>query len=281
MTQNSDFVRGYPWPVLEEGNRSFPDGEYAPEISMGADGASVTITHIMRGAPLIKRLLAEGTVCFGCTISVPITGFRKFITAPAKQEVQRIEWDQNQVGEPPFIHPLAVCAQEHEFTITGDDGVSPMWVGKRVKLAKGSKIVLGPFFRTASTLKHLITIEQKPELESGQLEIEASSSDGFYFKARVAEDLFKFLRQPGGVEAQKHRKSIMTHIVSCCFEQLHTNYKVDEDWDSYSNLKELAADMEDKGLGHWGNEDFKPEVAATALEPHRVPLAEDEEENEG
>ena len=279
MANSADAVRSFPWPVLEDGNLSFPDGKYEPEVDLGDDGHSASITHRITGAPLVERLVSEGAATFACTVSVPITGFRKLLTSDGI--AQRVTWDTEQVGEPPYLRPVVLCTRNTELTIKPEDGTSSAWVGKTIQLPKGAKLVFGPFIRPASALHNLLHVELDNGLQPGQLEIEASSNDGFYFKIRVAENLFHFLRQRGG-EHSLQRRSILVHAVSCCFEWLRKEYggESNEDWQAHQNLKALASEMEGKGIPLWTDEGFIPEKAATRWEPHRLPDIGADEEND-
>ena len=283
MPTNSDVVRSFPFPVLEEGNLSFPDGEYAPEIKTNEnDDCSVTINHRVTKAPFVERLVGCGEATCCCTVSIPVTGYRKLFTSPDGFE-QTIQWDSEWVGEPPVLRPLIVCKESTSHIFEKDDGVHELWVGRKITFSKGAKIALGPALRPVSSIQSLLSIEKDETLSPGCLRIEACPDQGFYFCVKVASNLFGFLQNPGGGDRNKHSRSILIHAVSSCFAVLSKDSQNENSengdgggWGEYSNLRALAGDMESKNLPLWDEDGFCPEVAATALYPHLVPKSDEE-----
>ncbi|MCY4209797.1 MAG: hypothetical protein OXD47_13135 [Gammaproteobacteria bacterium] len=277
MLKFSDTVRAFPFPVLEDGNLSFPEGEYLPEITSNDDGYSARIYHKVNNAPLIERFVNEGRAVCCCTVSVPITGYRELFTGSGFN--QDLQWDRNWVGGFPFLRPLIVCKDLISHKLCAEDGVHSMWVGQAISFDKGSKIAIGPDFRPVSSIQSLLSINKNESLASGQFRINEATDNGFYFKVEVASDLYKFLQQPGGGDHSKHRHSILIHAVSSCFALLAKDYREehgDKGWQPHSNLRALAGEMESKGLNVWDEDDFCPEFAATSLYPHQLPVPEEE-----
>lgn len=281
MATKSDEVRAFPYPVLEEGNLSFPDGEYTPRFEKGSDGYSADVSHTVHGAPLIERLVRDKQAVCCCTVSVPTTGYRRLHVAEEGSFQQQIKWDPDQVSEPPFVRPLIVCRKAIRHTLSQGDGVHEVWIGREIELEKGTKIVLGPIFRTKSSMQSLLSFERDDSLKRGQMRVVPRTEDGFYFAVKVASDMYDFIQKPGGGERSLHRGSILAHAVSSCFALLAKDYvKDDEDedgWRSYPNLRALDVDMESKGLSRWYMDDFCPEQAATSMHPHPIPSSEEDE----
>ncbi len=277
MPSIADIVRVFPHPVLEEGNLSFPNGEYAPELQIGTDGYSAVVRHIVREAPFIERLVERKQAVCSCTVSIPITGYRRLFGADGLE--QKIKLDDAQLGEPPILCPLIVCREEVRHTLSREDGVHQMWVNKEIRLEKGAKLAIGPAYRMMSSLQSLLSIEKDNSLQPGQIHVSSCSENGFYFNVRMASDLYAFVQKPGGEARYFHRSSILTHACSSCFALLakesRDNEEGEEGWRSYANLRALAAEMESKGLNIWNTEDFSPEEAATAMWPHRIPGQEE------
>ena len=282
MPTHSDIVRAFPFPVLEEGNLSFPEGEYAPDIKRNdKDDYSIRIYHKVTMAPLVERLIKDGRAACCCTVSIPITGYRKLFSSGDNFE-QEVIWDPDWVGEPPVLCPLIVCNETTNVTLGKEDGVHDLWVGLDVSFRKGAKIAIGPTLRPVSSMQSLLSIDRDESLGSGQLHIQPCPENGFYFSVKVASDLYIFLQNPGGGDHIKHRRSILIHAVSSCFALLNKEYKSendengDEGWQSYSNLRALAVEMESKEMTRWSDESFHPEVAATTLFPYLIPGLEEE-----
>ena len=49
MVQVGEIVRSLPYPVIEEGNLSYPNGEYLVETAPQQDGVSVLLNHAIKG----------------------------------------------------------------------------------------------------------------------------------------------------------------------------------------------------------------------------------------
>lgn len=273
----ADSVRVFLHPVLEEGNLSFPNGDYTPEIQIGTDGSSAVVRHIVRQAPFVERLVARKQAVCCCAISIPITGYRRLFWTDGFE--QKIKLDEAQLGEPPILRPLILCRQAVRHTLSREDGVHQMWVNKEIHLEKGTKLAIGPAYRMMSSLQSLLSIENDNSLQPGQIHVSGCSEDGFYFKVRMASDLYGFIQKPEGEARYFHRCSILTHACSSCFALLAKDYEDngegEDGWRSYANLRALAAEMENKGLNIWNTEDFSPEKAATAMWPHRIPSKEE------
>jgi len=279
MPGSSDAVRIFSYPVLVEGNLSFPEGEYDAEFQLGSDGCSATVVHKVQGAPFIENLVRQGRASCSCVFSIPITGYRRFFKGNTFR--QEINWQKDWVGEPPIIRPLIVCSEGMEYTLCEEDGVHQEWVGRKILFEKGMKIALGTFVRLSSSMQSLLSVEKDDSLESGQMRVVPCSEEGFYFKAKMAPNLYAFVQKPTGGDGPLHCGSIFTHVVSVCFSLLAKNYSEadgEEGWKSYANLRALASEMESKGLDVWDAEDFCPEEAATKMYPHRIPSVQDQDD---
>ena len=273
----SDLVRIFPYPVLQEGNLSFPQGKYSPRVEMDADGCSATVRHVLKGAPLITRLIEEKRATYACSVSIPVTSYRCF--HHSEDDVQQIAWSKDVVEGPAILHPMVVCLKPLQCNLSAADGVGEAWRGRDVVFEAGSKIALGTFFRTASSLQSLLSVVRDSELRPGQLFVKPCSEHGFYFTVHVAADLHDFLQRWGDEERHLHRNSIFTHVVSRCFELLAEQYGKEQDdgeggWRCYGNLVALASELQNRGLPIWDDESFVPEEAATAFHPHVVPRIE-------
>ncbi len=279
MPGASDSVRSFPYPALTEGSLSFPKGEYVSHIRPDANGHAAYIEHKIENAFFISNAIREKKAVCSCTVSIPITGYRKAFMNSLGGYSQKIEWDEDAVGQSPILQPLVVMCEEVEHKFTKEDGVHKMWVGETVILHKGAKIAVGETFRLMSAMESLLSIEKNEDADdSAQMRVTACTDSGFYFKVQVNSQLYEFLQRPGDGERYLHRNSILIHAVSCCFAILASDYsknEVDEDsWESFQNLKILHADMENRGIKTWDDDDFFPEEAATAMWPHVPPTQE-------
>ena len=275
MARFSDVVRSFQFPVLEEGNLSFPQGEYAPTIDH--HGCTARIEHRVVKASLIEHFVNKGKATCCCIVSIPKTAYRELHQYEGFH--QKIEWDSDWAGELPILRPLIVCQETFPHYLKEEDGVNDLWIGKRIEFQKGAKIAIGPDFRPMSAMQSLLSIAKDLTLNEGQIHIDPCVEDGFYFKVGVSENLYKFLQSPNGSGHLEHRNSIMTHAVSSCFVILAKDYSGNggEDWQNHSNLRALAREIKSRGLPAWYEDDFKPEKVATAWHPHQPSDMEEDE----
>lgn len=276
-SEPSEGVRSFAWPVLQRGNTSYPDGSYTAKIEPSRDRRSFWITHDIRGAPLIARLIDEERARYACTVASPIASYRMIHTSASP--THRVEWSHDDLGTPPLFIPLVVTTSEIRLTLAANaDGVAALWHGRSILLLKGSKLMIAPPFQLRSSLLQLLIFEVDESLSNGQFVVRPDTNDGFKFIVLMASDLHGFLRHP---RAHRHRSNIMTHIVSAALALLRHDHRDDgaEGWRSYGNLTALADHLENRGLPVWDDEDgFQPERVATALHPHLLPLLGEEDD---
>ena len=279
MARAGEVLRALPYPVLEDGNLSYPKGEYTVDTDLHEDGASVSIRHKIQSAPFLDRILSQGQAKYGCLVSVPLTGYRKLnLSSDAHQ---RVQWDMAVVGEPPMLRPLIVSVTEILHSFEADDGVAEAWQGRKIKVPKGARLASRGYLRASSSLFELLEINQDQNLPDGSFEVKPCEDDGFYFKVSVASNLSLFLRNSGGHE--DHRRSILTHIVNRCFEILKQDYSGQDDdgeaaeWEQFRNLKALSHELSRHDLPAWDEDGFPADKVATQLYPHQPSPPESEE----
>ena len=162
MAQVGDLVRSLPYPIIEEGNLSYPNGEYQVEITPQQGGVSVLLNHTVKGAPLLEHLISKGKAKYGCLVSVPLTGYRKLHLSDDAR--QRVEWDGGVVGEPPMLRPVIVSVEKVLCTLGPGDGVAKAWLGREIKIPKGARLALKSYLRPTSSLHHLLHVVQGARL---------------------------------------------------------------------------------------------------------------------
>lgn len=273
MGEPSFAVRSAPYPVLEAGSLSYPEGSYAVSAEAAGDGASVTITHKLSGAPFIEERLAAGSAEYGCLVSVPKTAYRKLHRS--REPVQTVGWPSNVVGEPPLLRPLVVTVEALDPRLGRDDGVAEPWQGRRLHLPCGARLAEADYLRAVSSRFDLLSVHPDKTRKPGSFVARASTEDGYYFRVDAAPDIYAFVQHPA--DHPRHRRSIVTHMASRCFELLAEESRKNEAeegeswWAQYRNLAALAAELRRQGLPTWDDEHFRPEEAATKLWPHEPP----------
>ena len=257
-------IRAHSHPVLEPGNLSYPDGCYTVDFSPGSDHSSFTIKHQIEGAPLIVRLLGQKRAQYVCTVSSPISAYRR--THVSDEAAHEIRWDMEDLGEPPLFTPMIVCTAARKLNLSQDqDGVHSLWNGAHISLQRGSRLALGHVIQLRSSIFHLLSLRKKEDLREGTFFVDVET-EPFRFHVNLSPDLHKFLKWS---EADPTRNNIMTHIVTACFALLQRDFSYDNE---DRNLLALGEFLESKNLPHWSDsENFRPEKVATALYAHILP----------
>ena len=267
--------RAFHWPVLEAGNRSYQDGVYSVVFEEKERGRSFTILHQVQAAQLIEEWMKAGKLNFICSVASPRSMYRGIHVSNTPQ--QTIEWVQEDLGEPPMFTPMLVTREEIRHTVDSKtDGLNPIWDGREIILNAGARVAVGQTFKFQSGLNGILEFNKDEELAPGQVRVEPSSENGFTFKVYLAPNLYNHLRYR---RKEMPGTNIMVHVVSTALGILQKDYSdaADEDgtgWQSYRNLVGLADLLQRHGAGLWSDENFKPELAATILYPHPVPIEE-------
>ena len=194
MAQVGEVVRSLPYPVLEDGNLSYPKGHYTVETIPQAGGVSVIIHHKVQGAPFLDRLIREGKSKYGCLVSVPLTGYRRLHLSDDAH--QRVEWNTGVVGEPPMLRPIIVSVANFSCKLGAEDGVAEAWQAQEVTFPRGARLALRGYLKASSSLNELLELNRDINLPAGSFEVRPCSEEGFYFKVSAASDLFEFLQDP-------------------------------------------------------------------------------------
>ena len=263
--------RAFQWPVLESGNGSFENGVYSVVCEDKEPGKSFFLEHEVQSAPLIEKWMQADKLVFVCTVASPRSMYRAL--HKACEPKQAIEWEQEDLGDFPMFTPMIVA--RHEIRHVADssaDGLSRIWDGKDLLLPRGARVAVGPTFRFQTGISGLLDFSLEPALESGRFRVEPSLDDGFKFKVYLAPDLYTYLRYQ---RSEAAGMNVMVHIVSATLACLRQDYPKDdgeEGWRSYPNLVGLADMLQQNGLPHWSHDDFRPEVVATDLYPHKLPI---------
>ena len=263
--------RGFPWPVLESGNGSFPDGAYSVHLTHREQGRSFDLRHHVEGASLIEAWIREGKTRFVCSVASPVSAYRE--VAVSSEASHCVAWRPDDLGSYPLFTPMIVCAEDIDYRIDWErDGVNPMWDRVDLHLAKGSRLAVCHTFALQSGLVGLLDLGKDAGLGSGQFYIKDSTENGFRFKVKLAPDLHRHLRERIN-QQDAGGANVMTHIVSAALACLQRNYADDdgeEGWRSYPNLVSLAHQLEEKRQPGWWEDDFRPEKVATVLHPHKI-----------
>ena len=264
-------VRTQHFPALEAGNISYPHGRYIVNFEPGLDQRSFSMFHSVENAPLIAQLIEDTNVLYICAVSSPISSYRKVHISNECQ--QTIEWNEDDLGEPPLFTPMIVLNTTFKKSINSElDGLHPLWNGREIEFTTGMRLAVGQVVHLKSSILHLLRFQHNDELGNGEFKVLAEVNEGFRFRVELAPDLHKFLQYYAGNIV---RDNIVTHILGACFSLLKTDFAEDDEidggWRSYRHLEALADFLESKSLPHWSDgEEFIPELIATKIRPHKL-----------
>ena len=271
--------RAFAWPVLEAGNGSYPNGIYSVSCEDKERGKSLSLTHSVRGAPLIDEWMASGKTSFVCSVAAPRSMYRNLHVC--NNPTQLVEWVRDDLGEYPIFTPMIVVRANITHVANSEtDGLNQIWDGRTLHLPKGARVAVGNTFRLQAGFNGLLDFNLDDQLKLGRYKVEPSSEDGFKFKVYLASDLHGYLQNRRNEVAGEN---IMTAVITTAFGILQRDYYKDEkasdgeSWRSFSNLKGLASLLNEHGLDHWSDEKFKAEMAATGLHPHKLPVEDIEQ----
>ena len=273
----SSSSRVFAWPVLEAGNGSYPNGIYSIICEDKERGKSFSLMHSVCGAPLINEWMVSGKTSFVCSVAAPRSMYKNLHICDNPEQL--VEWIRDDLGEYPMFTPMIVLRVNITHIVnSAKDGLNHMWDGKELRLPKGARVAVGNTFKFQAGINGLLDFNQDDELEPGRYRLEPSTEDDFKFKVYLASDLHTYLYYHRNTVVGEN---IMTAVVTTAFSILHRDYSEDEaesegeSWRSFRNLQGLASLLTDRGLDHWSNENFKAEMVATSLYPHKLPPVED------
>ena len=270
-------------PILEAGNRAYPRGEYETDFeTVKGERSAYTLQHIIRNAPLIDQMLRDGYARYACAVSSPKSAYRKIFVS--EQSIQKIQWDEDDLGEPPLFTPMILCFKPIGVILSSEcDGVSELWDNVDIQFKKGHRLAVGKVAARNTDFFNLLYFREDESICKGSFRV-TTSTQPFMFIVRMHPDLHEYMRSVNIKREGELRENIMTHVITACFARLQRNYKADGDdddsWKAHRELEGLAGQLESRGQPHWTEESFSPERVATALYPHTFdPGLKDEDES--
>ncbi len=263
---------------MEEGNLSYPNGRYIVDFEPGEDRRSFVLMHQVEGAPLINRLIEDQHASYVCVVSSPVSGYRE--THIAGQSQQEVQWELDDLGEPPLFTPMIVCTRTCQLTLECErDGIHKIWDDLVVDFKAGSRLAVANVIQLRSSILQMLSMRKRDDLKEGTFFVDFET-EPFLFVVNLSSGLHKFLRF---AREERSRPHIMIHIVSACLALLQREFpsaEGEEGWKNDRSLNGLHNELNYHGIPGWGEDGFSPERAATILYPHKVPV-DDQIENHG
>jgi len=275
MNTVGNYVRSFPYPVMEEGNLSFPLGSYEVELvdrtlSESAGAKIISVMHHVKNARLIQSMLQSGKFAYGCAVASPLTGYRKFFQS--KHPQHEITWDSGHVLGNVQFSPAIFCKEPVcNHVLSPDCDVSDLWIGKSVNFAIGAKVAISAPYTLSSSVQHMLRFRKNENVSPGQMQAGICEDGDFRFDVDVSQDVFKTILNPQDGEGPL-RRAIVINAMSACLALLAKDYGNDSgdspSWKNIPNLVSLSDEIHSAGLPLWDADDFCPEKTATALYPY-------------
>lgn len=275
-------VKSFPFPVLSPDNIDYTeDIKYTASTKKMSNGNAVCVRHHLVGDSLISRALCNGEAVFACVVSLPSTMYRCIAISDSNELEQRQEIDYSDSGygseisaaESPMFRPIILA--KSRITESSGAGLSSLWSNKPIEIPDGAIIAYNDWERFEGDEGGLLIVEKDNELPEGAMRVEGDTEGGFRFHVKVGGDTF-FDKLKEGISF--HRRSILTHALSAAFQILNKSHK--ESWHEYINLRLVANKLSRENAGHWEDDDFSPELAATILYPHEFATDEGVDDND-
>lgn len=267
----NQIARALPYPTLEDGSSSFLHSSYQFDCQIQQDKQSAKLTHKLKNTGRIEKLIAENKINYGCLVAIPKMSYRKLYLS--KENEHTIQWPSADAIELLLLRPVILAVEDFKATFTSEDGIAEVWQNREITFPKGARIASKRYLKASLNISEMLKIESDPDMMPGAFKV-FLLEDG-RFQVKVAQNLYRFIQKPNG--ADRHRKSILTHMISRCFEILQQTYKSNESnesneedrvWESIINLRIIADDLKARNLPIWDEEGFEPDLVATKLEPH-------------
>ena len=269
------------YPILGQDRLDF-ELDHAYEVTahdLATDSDQKIIQHKILGQNLVRELICTNHASFACTVVAPEYAYRRVELPVATCECdanslsveQQVQTSTDEYSTPVILQCYVVVTEPVDtICLKADHGVSDLWVNQSISLAKSTKIALGPFLVSQSTLQSILQIRQAEEglLPKGCFEVEPVQEAGFYFSVSVEKSLFETLKNPR--EAYEHRDSIYCFALTQGLEILNRDYKEEETWRQHLHLRSLHKMLAAKGAQTWDEEDFKANRAVAHLKPHVI-----------
>ncbi|MBC6428526.1 MAG: hypothetical protein GDA55_04760 [Cellvibrionales bacterium] len=284
-------VKSYPFPVMAPNSLDYPECKYGAEVSRMEDECQVSVRHHLQGDCLVADLLRRGEAEFACIVSLPATMYRRIESAPSTDlnHIQIIDYSDSGYGdegtavEPPMFRPLILLKNPLNHAVLSSDGLNHLWHGSTLDIPDGGIIAYSSWQRLSGHMGGLLKVQPDKSLLDGQIRVEEDAGAGYRFRIHAGGDLYRHLKEHKSGPLGYQRKSILTHALSVAFARLKERSRIEPGWwQEHVNLRIVAEKLKDAGLGCWNEDDFAPEMAATALYPHSFPdmqFEEDTEEN--
>ena len=273
-----------PYPVMAPYNSDYSNGN-AYEINdlggIAKSTDSLRIEHVVSGDNLVTELLHDRKAEYACTVVAPWCAYRKvFKEGPSEESmsnnrnvhIQVLSFQSQDFSHPVMFQPSIVTTEElPDFRIRSYHGLDELWEDASITIPKTAMIAIAPFYNSQDEARSILSVKKagENELPTGCFEVSEVAEKGFYFQMLVEPSLYESLRKPGN--SFKHVQSMYTFALTQGLEILSQKYWKAEDWNEFSNLRQLYMALKNKGITTWDDEyNFKANRVAAMFHPHCI-----------
>ena len=231
--------------------------EYNPEVRLLPTRA--TVSHVLRNAPTLERLMREGKVQWATELRCPKTLFATVdISAGSPPTRQSVTWERDSVDGDLFLIPGLLALKDFDLN-PGPAELTPVWANVRLRVRAGWWLAQGLAFRTRTLGQSLLKFKQDKSLPDGQMRIQRDeSSDDLGFHVHLARDIWP---------DRRHRHVQVAALIGAMGRMLGAFENPDEDPPVVNQVRRC---LRENSVPDWSDPDrFDPARAATAIEEFR------------
>lgn len=250
-------------PVLSEDRSRFDwsRAAYEPDVRVFAEHAIVT--HRLRDADALQRLLTGGLARWAVEVRSPKTLHGSVLTTDGGR--QRVEWAHDETHGDLYLIPGLVAVAE--FDLQPEPGeLTRIWDDARCHVRPGWWLARGTPRRTRSLGQSLLKFAQDADLADGRMRIQRDQSDDdLHFHVHLAKDIWP----------RRTVRDVQLAALIGALGQMPGAY--DDPKSEPAVVRELRDRLDTENVATWTDHDeYDPALAATAIERFIVPESADD-----
>ena len=251
-------------PLLTQDNTrmDWKRARYAPSVQV--QGAKAVVANELRDAPELEALVAQGSAQWVVDVRCPKTLYAKMErSAASKFEADWAAWE---VDGPVYLRPGLVAVENLRMSA---DGLLDLWGPGEVEIPMGWWLAQGRTVISKPLVESLLTFRRSENLAEGRMSVEKDLGSG--------NTRFIIGLAPGLYAARHTDRDIHMAGLIAVFGLLGAD-SPDEETDDVV-LRAIKAKLEEAGAPAWGEENYDPALAATAVEKFLIPAAVDDDDD--
>ncbi len=251
-------------PVLRQDGSSLDWKSATYHVDVEANGTGAVVTHELRDAPELVRLIEDGAAAYAVEARCPRTLFAR--TWLSRKQRLEVDWRETDVDGQVFLFPGVVALKE---TSLATAGLIELWEEDQVRVPLGAWLARGAEFAAKNLAASLIEFRKDESLQSGRMRVvEDTSGDDARFLVKLAPELYQ--------RATQGDRDVQVAGLIAAFAKLPDSPRFAED--SASPVARMLRDrLESAEVPTWDDGyDWDPAWAATTIEKFYPATAEDE-----